>query len=288
MEQKTKNYYVEKPVSDDGVEFFLIHAEENAVCTMAHIHQAVEFLYIKQGTFLISADSDELEAREGDLVVFRSGTIHSIYYLGDLPRGEYYVIKINPRVLLDLCGESVGASYIMEFVVKRPGAKWIERKEDLISSAVPQSIEAMIREFSAPTEYSNLVYKTHAIELLIHFLKQRSSKESAQIHGDLTTLMIYKTVTLINAKYNEPIDALGCAEAANMSYSHFSRSFKRITGATFKEYLNTVRIDRARKLLLTTDKSVTEVALECGYNNLSYFIMLYRKMRGVTPNEERK
>jgi len=70
---------------------------------------------------------------------------------------------------------------------------------------------------------------------------------------------------------------------AYMSYSYFSRCFYRITGKSFKEYLNLTRINRAEKAILTTDKSVTEIAGDCGFNSVSYFISTYKKLKGVTP-----
>ena len=73
-----------------------------------------------------------------------------------------------------------------------------------------------------------------------------------------------------------------------MSYSYFSRCFKNVTGKTFKEYLNMVRINHAQRLLATTTLSVTQVALECGYNNISYFIAVYKSLKGETPLSSRR
>ncbi|MBQ6824219.1 MAG: helix-turn-helix transcriptional regulator, partial [Clostridia bacterium] len=55
-----------------------------------------------------------------------------------------------------------------------------------------------------------------------------------------------------------------CSSHVFLSYSYFSRSFKRITGHTFKDYLNITRINQAEKALVSTRKPITEIAAECG------------------------
>ena len=288
MKDTEQQYYIESPKTDDGVEFFLMNIEKGATGATAHIHSAVEFLYMESGSFHIYADDKEFIARAGDLVIFRSNTIHRVYATLEHDINRYYVIKINPKILLDLCGESTGAGYIMEFVVNRQNSICHIAKEDLIKSPVPYTVKTMIDELDTPSEYTSLVFKTGAIQLLVYMLKRRNKSDADYLSRDIIASTIYRTITFINSHYADNIDASLCARAANMSYSHFSRCFKRITGLNFKEYLNNVRIDRARKLLLTTDKSITEISLECGYNNVSYFIMLYRSQRGVTPSEDRK
>jgi AraC-like DNA-binding protein len=74
----------------------------------------------------------------------------------------------------------------------------------------------------------------------------------------------------------------------NMSYSYFSRYFKSLIGKTFSEYLTYVRITEAEKMLLTTDLNITEVALESGYSNSSYFIAQFRVMKGMSPRQFKK
>ena len=73
------------------------------------------------------------------------------------------------------------------------------------------------------------------------------------------------------------------AKSYGMSYSHFSRSFKKVTGVTFKNYLNRTRISKAEQLLFSKTCSVSEAAIACGYNSISYFIKVYRLFTGTTP-----
>jgi AraC-like DNA-binding protein len=72
-----------------------------------------------------------------------------------------------------------------------------------------------------------------------------------------------------------------------MSYSYFSRNFKRVTGRCFKDFLNITRINNAEMKLRSTTKSVTQIAMECGYNNIAYFSAMYKKLKGVSPTSAR-
>ena len=99
---------------------------------------------------------------------------------------------------------------------------------------------------------------------------------------------IYKAINYINENYGNDISALECAGKVNMSYSYFSRTFKAITGKLFRNYLTEVRIDHAEKLMIQSDLSITEIALECGFGDVSYFISRYKALRGITPHRFRK
>ena len=59
-------------------------------------------------------------------------------------------------------------------------------------------------------------------------------------------------------------------------------------GKTFKEYLVSIRLAKAKSILLSTNIPITDVALACGYTNLSYFIAEYKKAFGKTPKQVRK
>lgn len=78
------------------------------------------------------------------------------------------------------------------------------------------------------------------------------------------------------------------AREVGMSPSAFSRFFKRSTGKTYLEYLNGLRVGAACRALLDSDRSVADIALEAGFNNVSYFNRLFRRMHRMTPGRYRK
>jgi AraC-like DNA-binding protein len=86
----------------------------------------------------------------------------------------------------------------------------------------------------------------------------------------------------IERNFAQPIDFKEIVALSNLSDAAFCRYFKRMTGATFTEYLNQYRISQARQLLLR-DYSVTETCYACGFENLSYFNKSFKRWVGENP-----
>ena len=59
-------------------------------------------------------------------------------------------------------------------------------------------------------------------------------------------------------------------------------------GKTLTEYINEIRVDKASAMLSNTDEKVIDIAIQCGYDNISYFIKRFKNVKGVTPQEYRK
>lgn len=84
------------------------------------------------------------------------------------------------------------------------------------------------------------------------------------------------------------ISVSAAAALVNMSESYFSHLFKKETGSSFVDYVNSVRIERAKQLLLQTNLKIYEIADRVGVDNANYFSLLFKKMTGVSPADFRK
>ncbi len=78
------------------------------------------------------------------------------------------------------------------------------------------------------------------------------------------------------------------ASLAHLSPSHFARVFRRETGMAPMAYVQGLRLERAKKLLLAGDKSMTEIALDCGFGSPSYLSACFQKVFKMAPKEYRK
>lgn len=78
------------------------------------------------------------------------------------------------------------------------------------------------------------------------------------------------------------------ARTAGFSYAYFSSLFKKETGKTLSDYIQMVRIETAKKLLVEKDRSIGEIAEMVGYNDIKFFTKQFKKTLGVSPNEYRK
>ena len=86
----------------------------------------------------------------------------------------------------------------------------------------------------------------------------------------------------------DPIKLQDVAQYAGFSVNYFSRVFHSFSGIAFSEYLNTVPLQQAKKLLLATNMNVTEIGLECGFNTLTHFLRQFKKKYQMTPLQMRK
>lgn len=89
----------------------------------------------------------------------------------------------------------------------------------------------------------------------------------------------------IHSHIDEKLSIAEMADVAGMSTSSFSRTFKKEVGMPPAEYLIQIRLDRAKKLLIAGDRSVTEIALECGFNSSAYLSACFHKRFNLTPSE---
>ena len=99
---------------------------------------------------------------------------------------------------------------------------------------------------------------------------------------DITTVISY-----IQDNFNKDIYLEGIAETFNTSTSYLSRLLKKETSSTFSEYLNILRVNKAKELLSTTQLSIKEIYEQVGFNNRNTFIRVFKNFVGVTPSEYR-
>ncbi len=96
---------------------------------------------------------------------------------------------------------------------------------------------------------------------------------------------IRPAINYIDANYNKPITLADVAKASHLSISRLAHIFKEQMGITIIDYLTSVRIERAKQLLLATDQNCTEICFEVGYNNQSYFTRTFKGLVGMTPRQ---
>jgi len=95
-------------------------------------------------------------------------------------------------------------------------------------------------------------------------------------------------VNRITRDFAQPLSAADLAGELGMSESRFSRFFRRATGNTFTDFVNRVRVNRAGQLLMETDRLVTHICYEVGFNNVANFNRRFLEIKGLTPSEFRR
>jgi AraC-like DNA-binding protein/quercetin dioxygenase-like cupin family protein len=110
-----------------------------------------------------------------------------------------------------------------------------------------------------------------------HLLTASTNDRENQRLNDVFDFMIQN--------YHKPLTLEEGARVANMSQTAFCRYFVKRTRKTYTGFLNEIRIGYACNKLLTTDKSISEIAYECGYKNISHFNRQFQKIVAQTPSE---
>lgn len=98
---------------------------------------------------------------------------------------------------------------------------------------------------------------------------------------------ITPAINYIDANYDKPISLDEVARISHLSASRLAHVFKEQMGTTIIDYLTSVRIERAKQLLLATNQSCTEICFQVGYNNQSYFTRTFKTLVGMPPRRFR-
>ena len=273
-----------------GIEFFPQTLSSTGVIARAHVHPAIEFIYITKGDFEIGIDSEQFKATAGDLILFRANTVHTTRHTGE-GSGEYFVLKIDPTLLFQFFPDKDITSCVIPFLHREKG-DISYFPADTMPADTKEILEKMILEYRREDQYFFVIQRALASALLVSLL--RSSIKPNAIYGDSGEIseksvgLIYESVKYINENYASDITPTECAASIHLSYSYFAKLFRAVMGKTFKEYLTGVRLAKAHNILISTNLPITDVAASCGYGNLSYFISEYRRVYDKTPRDTRK
>ena len=91
-------------------------------------------------------------------------------------------------------------------------------------------------------------------------------------------------IRFITDNYAEPISISDAARTVHLTPNYLGILFKQETGITFRDYLNTIRLNQAEDMLRAGEGSITEIALKCGFKDVFYFSRMFKKFKGTTPS----
>jgi AraC-like DNA-binding protein len=109
-----------------------------------------------------------------------------------------------------------------------------------------------------------------------------------QDRNDPARRLARQAMAFIQDRFAEPITRSDIARHLGLSERYFNRCFRQETGIPPMVYLNRCRIRQAQQLLLQTDRSVTDIALDVGYSSPAYFSRIFQRETGVSPTSFRR
>ena len=140
--------------------------------------------------------------------------------------------------------------------------------------------ELMCAEFSQKKNFSHH-YVKNLLECLLISVQRKISL--IPVNAGINNSPIQKAILYLKLHFNENPSLKEIASVVNLSPNYFSETFHQNTGQTYIEYLTNLKISYAKKLLLSTNLSVTEICLASGFNTLSHFLKCFKTYTGISP-----
>ncbi len=137
-----------------------------------------------------------------------------------------------------------------------------------------------------PQKEKSPLYRSEDSLLLLFDLLKTINGKCGCIRTDITTINnfhVVRAITQIYTAFKEPLTVDQMANTLGISKSYFCMMFKKHTGKTFTQFLNTVRVEESKRLLNDDSLTLMDVAIAVGFNNQNYFSMTFKKITGSSP-----
>ena len=270
LEQQTVDVYVERALH--GPVFRMSYE---------HTHTYCEIFYLKSGTCTYTVNQGQWHLEAGDLFIVAAGDPHSTRYEG----------KTSCERIIVFCKSDVLAGMMRGDPTEVQQA--LERSCKVILNAetrtmVEALLDQMLLENDLPRKYSEQVLELESLHLVLLLLRNGIFSHETMSPKEGYSADIERALKYIALNYQQPLTLEEVAGYCNLSPTYFSRKFRLITGQTFKEHVNYIRLRQATQMLLMTDNSITKIAMLCGFGSSNYFKDLFRASTGRSPREYRK
>jgi len=140
---------------------------------------------------------------------------------------------------------------------------------------------------SAEDTYIGRILVQSEILKIYAYIYNEWMKEGLSFIDKVSDSTVFNVVHILENEYMSAPSAYEMAQRLNISYSNMAKTISAKLGTSYNSLLNSIRMENAKKMLLSTDKNITEIGLDCGFCDSSYFIKLFRKNVGVTPSKYR-
>ena len=251
--------------------------------TPFHWHDEIEIIYVKQGRLHVTINNIEYEGIEGDIFLLNPRVFSSVFSY-DL-RKEKYNILFMLELINFKAEDDVEEKYFKP--LKEGKIMFVNHlTKHVLYKKVLECVLNVVEANEDKKDMYQFETKIMLLQIVYLLIKNTPITHLDEIGKNLK--LKREILSYIDRKYINKISLKEISDNFHMSEKYFSRYFKNCFKITFVEYVNSVRLEKAASLLSTTDLSVTEVALQCGYTNISYFIRSFKKVFGTSPHVFRK
>lgn len=253
---------------------------------LCHWHDDIELVYIAEGRMNYHINGKTVLLRKQDCILINSRQLH--YGSASMNHNcRFICIRFHPKVLGG--SEGIYERYILPFIN-------CSEIEYLYYSAYDRHHDFMrkyMKDILAIKEKAEKAYELEILSIIYMLWRQILcqcqtviTQKSEPDHSDL--FLQKKMVSYIYEHYCETLTLDEIAAAASISRSKCCMIFKEYLQQSPIDFLNKYRLELSRYLLTHTQSGITEIALSCGFNHLSYFSKIFLREYGCTPTQYRK
>ena len=248
------------------------------------LHEAIEIKYFYEGASTLLIGSESVEAKAGDIVIINPYEIHGTVDYGAEQKGRYHLIMVG----LDFFGALPAPNVNLRHLVF--GKRTVFRNLIRDAGEMKAILEKVIAESQGSDEYSRLAVFGLMSQFFSLLLRCGAESGKGISHEDLTRYYtaVEPAIRLIRDEYGRSFTIDALADVCRISKYHFCRIFKAVTGTSAIRYLINYRLKIADAMLTSTDRSISETASFCGFEDVGYFCKMYKKHFGRTPSKSKE
>lgn len=232
----------------------------------AHWHESTEILYFPPGRWNVICDGRRYNVSGGDIIVVNSGQIHAVERIEG--EGSTYCLQISP-----------------EFPCTNHGFQnHIKNVPEL-----EMYFENILNEYKMRNKGYEMAAMGNVCILLSHIQRNFHSEEYTMDNYTFSRReKIGNIIKFISENLEKKITTKTLCEEFFVSESHMCHFFKSQTGQSVTEYINRLKVEKSKILLKDTDMSVTDIAMQTGFEDSCYFTRVFKKYAEKTPLQYRK
>ena len=252
-----------------------------------HWHDEMELLVLTSGSVRFKTLSDEFIIKKGEGLFFNSGVLHAAWE-HDSKEILFHSIVFHPRLIGGYEGSIFWEKYVNPLLAD-PSLKALHFTKNISwQKEILRLIEDSWQAGYYEKEEYELTVRANLSHIIALILSQNDPAKLPLSEKQLRDNQRMKLMLqYIEAHLADAIEITDIAETAGISVSECLRCFKHSIGTTPIQYVKQLRIQKAAELLTYTTLSITEVAIGCGFQEMSYFSKTFRQTHGCTPTEFR-
>lgn len=265
----------DNPIGEQKLKLLYVCKADTVVPTAMHAHENhLELQYISGGKAHITIEGHVYQVQKGDVVVYNAGTLHDESANLDCGISFYNFGVKNFQI------EGLPKNHLLPRDIKPV----LHTRN--ISSGIEGIFQEIFEQVSCKKIHSAIICY-HLLNALLIILLNQIPHEKI-IRRTKFDNSFRECKEFIDEHFTENISMEELSKIANMSVSGFAHHFKKAFGISPGQYLIRLKIGMAQKLLIATDKSITEISTKIGYDNISHFNNQFKKFVGTSPQNYRK